>query len=158
MKRILITGLSGTGKTSVIEELRARGFEAIDTDYDGWCEQVTADDGPEWVWREARMHELLTAPRETPLFVSGCCSNQGKFYQHFDAKVLLSAPIEVILERVAGRASNPYGKSEAERAEIRGNYEWVQPLLQKSANFEVDSSAMSVQEMTDFLEGIALGR
>ena len=43
MKRILITGMSGTGKSSVIRELQARGFAAIDTDYGDWCELFTTD-------------------------------------------------------------------------------------------------------------------
>jgi dephospho-CoA kinase len=30
MKRVLITGMSGTGKSSVIQELSARGYQAHD--------------------------------------------------------------------------------------------------------------------------------
>ncbi len=41
MKRVLLTGMSGTGKTSVIRALAARGFRAVDTD-DGWCEPLPA--------------------------------------------------------------------------------------------------------------------
>jgi dephospho-CoA kinase len=32
VKRVLLTGFSGTGKSSVIGELAALGFKAIDTD------------------------------------------------------------------------------------------------------------------------------
>ena len=39
----------------------------------------------------------------------------GKFYPRFDAVVLLSAPADVILRRVATRLTNDYGKSEAQR-------------------------------------------
>ena len=35
MKRVLLTGMSGTGKSAVIRELAARGYKAIDGD-DGW--------------------------------------------------------------------------------------------------------------------------
>lgn len=34
LKRVLITGMSGTGKSTVIRELALRGYKAIDTDYD----------------------------------------------------------------------------------------------------------------------------
>jgi hypothetical protein len=41
--------------------------------------------------------------------------NQGKFNDRFDAVVLLSARPEVILDRVARRTTNDYGKAAAER-------------------------------------------
>jgi predicted ATPase len=45
--RVLITGMSGTGRTTVLEELRRRGHRTLDTDYDGW---VLADG-----WLDARL-------------------------------------------------------------------------------------------------------
>ncbi|WEG09765.1 hypothetical protein PU630_04130 [Microbacterium horticulturae] len=36
MARILITGMSGAGKSSLLEELGRRGHDTLDTDYDGW--------------------------------------------------------------------------------------------------------------------------
>jgi dephospho-CoA kinase len=155
MKRIFITGMSGTGKSSVIEELRSRGFTAIDTDYDDWCELAILNGESERVWREDRMRHLLTTPLTSPLFVSGCYSNQRNFYPYFDAKVLFSAPLEVMLERVMTRSSNPYGRSDEDRAAIRQNYKQVQPLLKKSADFEIDSSVMDVNEIADFLVQLA---
>lgn len=157
MKRILITGLSGTGKSAVIEVLRSRGYTAIDTDYDGWTEFRDIGDGPEWLLREDRLHQLLSEPRTGPLFVSGCCSNQGKFSEYFDHKVLFSAPLEVMRERILSRTSNPYGKSEAEWAEIVANYEWVLPLLEKGTDIEIDTSEMGVEAVADFLVGFCLG-
>jgi predicted ATPase len=35
MKRVLLTGMSGTGKSTVIKELAARGYKAVDTDDHG---------------------------------------------------------------------------------------------------------------------------
>jgi len=157
MKRIYITGMSGTGKSSVIEELRSRGFVAIDTDYDDWCELAALEGEPEWLLREEKMRELLAAAPVAPLFVSGCCSNQGKFYPFFDCKILFSAPLETMLERIAQRTSNPYGKTEQERAEICWNFEHIQPLLRKSTDLEIDSTALSVSEIADFLSDLASG-
>lgn len=149
--------MSGTGKSSVIEELQRRGFEAIDTDYDDWCDEAIdpASGESDWIWREERMRDLLTSPLTVPLFVSGCRTNQRKFYPYFDSKVLFSAPLEVMLERIRNRSSNPYGQSEEERAEIIRNFEQVQPLLKQSADIEIDSSKMRVDEIADFLVELA---
>jgi hypothetical protein len=51
------------------------------------------------------------------LFVQGTTRNQVLFYPRFDHIVLLSAPAEVLAERLATRATNPYGKDPAELAE-----------------------------------------
>ena len=37
--------------------------------------------------------------------------NQGKFYDRLHAVVLLSAPVEVVLDRIARRTTNQYGKA-----------------------------------------------
>jgi hypothetical protein len=39
--RVLVTGMYGTGKSTVLEELRRRGFHTVDTDYGDW-EQAPA--------------------------------------------------------------------------------------------------------------------
>jgi dephospho-CoA kinase len=52
--------------------------------------------------------------------VQGCLRNQGKFYDRFDAVVLLSAPAEVMLDRIARRTTNDFGRTSAEREMILG--------------------------------------
>jgi shikimate kinase len=132
--------MSGTGKSSVIAELSARGYKAIDTDYGGWHEWVISDGERDWVWREERMHELLSTEDAEVLFVSGTSSNQGTFYPLFDHVVLLSAPTPVILERLAARTNNPYGKDPDELAQVLHYIETVEPLLRRHATIEVDTS------------------
>ena len=157
MAAILITGMSGTGKSTAVRALAARGHAAVDTDNDDWCEWVTLPDGSQdWIWREAALRDLLTAPRDGHLFVAGCKSNQGRFYPLFDQVVLLSAPGPVLLERVAARTGNPYGKSAAERAEILGYLATVEPLLRASASAEIDAVA-PVAEVVRRLEELADG-
>jgi hypothetical protein len=43
--------------------------------------------------------------------------------------MLLTAPLDVLLERVLSRTTNPYGKASAERAEIITYTGTVEPLL-----------------------------
>ena len=89
MKRVLITGMSGTGKSSVIHQLAAQGFEAVDLDSDefshwvevlpGTSEHPTPAPGRDWVWREDRVQEILANESVDVLFVSGCAENMRKF-------------------------------------------------------------------------------
>ena len=86
MKRVLLTGMSGTGKSTVINELAARGYKAVDTDYHGLSEwaAVSLDEltglapGQDWVWREDRIQDLLSTEDVSVLLLSGCAPNQGK--------------------------------------------------------------------------------
>jgi RNase adaptor protein for sRNA GlmZ degradation len=164
MKRILITGMSGTGKSSVTEELKRRGYEAIETDSDEWCEWKNVvsignklDDTPQpdWVWREDKLQALLQQERQAPLFVSGCTSNQGKFYPMFEQVILFSASLEVMLHRVATRQNNPYGKRDDEREEIIHYTKVVEPLLRSGCDIEIDTSQLTVQQIADKLISLA---
>jgi RNase adaptor protein for sRNA GlmZ degradation len=140
--KVLVTGMSGTGKSSALVELGRRGFRVVDTDLPGWSEWVpeAGDSDGEWLWREDRIASLLAAKDERDLFVSGCVSNQGKFYRLFDAIVLLSAPVDVILDRLDKRRTNDYGKRPTERSRILADVERVEPLLRATCAHEIDGS------------------
>ena len=137
MRKVLVTGMSGTGKSSALAELSRRGFEVVDTDESGWTE--LARDGGH-VWREDRIDELLARDRDVTLFVSGTVSNQGRFYPWFDAVVLLSAPADVLLQRIESRTTNAYGKNAEERRVILDHLAEVEPLLRATCTHEIDAS------------------
>jgi shikimate kinase len=125
--------MSGTGKSSVVRELAARGFKAVDTD-DGWSEPLP--DGRQR-WHEDAIRALLATEDTDVLFVAGCEENQAQFHTQFDHIVLLSAPQETLLERLAARTTNPYGKSPEELDRIRSDLAAVEPLLRRVADHEV---------------------
>jgi dephospho-CoA kinase len=147
---VLVTGMSGTGKSAALAELARRGHRVVDTDYGGWTDEA----GRERLWREDRIAALLDGHDSGALFVSGTVQNQGKFYPRFDAVVLLSAPAEVILERVATRDTNDYGKTDTERDLIAHDLATVEPLLRGGATDEIDTRA-PLGEVVDELERIA---
>ena len=159
MKRVLLTGMSGTGKSTVIEELAARGYKAVDTDYGGLSELVNVpgdqptglDPGKDWVWREDRIQNLLSTDDADVLFLSGTSPNQGKFYPQFDHIVLLTAPAYVIVERLAARTNNPYGKRPEEVARVLGLLQTIEPMLRRGAGHVVDTSVPLTQVVAKVL-------
>jgi dephospho-CoA kinase len=157
--RVLVTGMSGTGKSTVLAVLAARGLRTVDTDDDGWSIEVPTPDGSalEQVWVEELMARLLSEPDDHPLVVSGTASNQGVFYDRFDAVVLLSAPTDVLLGRLASRTDNPFGKHPDELARILADIEDVQPLLRATSTLELDARR-SVEELADRIDALARGQ
>ncbi len=145
MVRILVTGMSGTGKSTVLRELRQRGHLTVDTDYDAW-------ELPNGCWDEARMDVLLA--QYADVIVSGTVENQGHFYDRFEHVVLLSAPAEVMLDRVRRRINNPYGKTADQQDEILQYLRTVEPLLRRGATLELDGRRL-VTELADVIEGLA---
>lgn len=151
MKRILLTGMSGTGTSTVINALAAHGYKAIDTDYDEFSEWVTVSDDSDtpgepvapdrdWVWREDRIQALLSNEHADLLFLSGCSPNMGKFLHQFDHIILLSAPTDVIVERLSTRTNNPYGKAPEELARVLRLVKTVEPRLRRVADHEIDTN------------------
>lgn len=138
MRRFLVTGMSGTGKSSALAELGKLGFQVVDTDEPGWTAWSEREAG--YVWCEDRIAELLAAAEGPPLFVSGTVSNQGRFYPWFDEIVLLSAPAEVILRRIEGRTTNSYGKAPGERDAVLRDLAEVEPLLRRTCTVEIDAT------------------
>jgi shikimate kinase len=150
MAKVLVTGMSGTGKSSVLRVLAGRGHRVVDTDADEW--RVWVDDG--WNWREGAIAALLDGHDDGHLFLAGCHTNQGRFYDRLDEVVLLSAPAETLLARIDGRTDNPYGKGVEERELVLRHLAEVEPLLRATATAELDATA-PLEELADRLEELA---
>ena len=138
MRKILVTGLSGTGKSTALAALARRGFETFETDVEPWSKW--SDEAGGYVWDEERVDALLRRDFPTTLFVSGTVSNQGRFYDRFDEVVLLSAPVEVLLARIGSRTTNPFGKTAEERERILADFAEVEPLLRATCTVELDAT------------------
>jgi len=142
MARVLVTGMSGTGKSTVLLELARRGVQVVDTDEDGWSTEHLVPGGAatEQVWNADRMTQLLARAENDGIVVSGCASNQGSFYDRFDAVVLLAVPRGVLLERIATRTNNPFGRDPIERDRILADLDQVEPLLRATSTLEIDGT------------------
>ena len=146
--------MSGTGKSTALVELARRGHQVVDADLSAWSIEVASPDGSgaEQLWREEAMNAVLAQHVTGWLFVAGCTSNQDLFYDRFDAVVLLSAPSEVMFQRIATRLTNPFGKAAQERQRILADME--EPLLRATSAVEIVTT-IPVTKIVDALESVA---
>jgi dephospho-CoA kinase len=165
MKRILITGMSGVGKSTIVEELASLGFKAIDLDTPQWSHWVDARpfdnftpvEGKDWVWQEERVRKLLSGPGADTLIVSGCAENMSSLYPLFDAVILFSAPLNTILERLDQRPIGSYGRTEKDKEKIAALVATVEPRLRAKAAYEIRTDRPlrdTVKEVTDIIDSL----
>jgi broad-specificity NMP kinase len=141
--RVLLTGMSGTGKSTLVAELRRRGHAAYDAD-DGFS--APRADG-RWGWRADRVAELLDRHTDGVLFFAGCSEEQAKL--PFDLRVLLTVPAGVLVERLRTRTTNGYGRAPEERAQVLADVEAVEPLLRRSADLVLSTATATPSELAD---------
>ncbi|WP_431241023.1 hypothetical protein ACQ86B_28360 (plasmid) [Mycolicibacterium aichiense] len=52
----------------------------------------------------------------------------------------MSAPTDVVFDRLAWRTNNPFGKTRADRERIADDIAHVEPLLRQAATHEIDTT------------------
>jgi hypothetical protein len=86
-RRVLLTGMPGSGKSTLVKELVRTGLQAIDLDEPSWSEYGDLDASTQaklgtgrrdWVWREQPVAELLESAEADLLFVAGCAPKPGQ--------------------------------------------------------------------------------
>ncbi len=133
--RVLITGMSGTGKSAVVSALRAAGLRAVDADADGYTEPRPHG---AWGWRTDLVDALFADADDGLVILAGCSEEQATY--PFDLRILLTAPEPVIMARLHARSTNDYGKREDELARVRADLRDVEPLLRRSADLVIDTT------------------
>jgi shikimate kinase len=125
-RNYLIEGLSGTGKTSVAEELERRGFHVVHGDralaYRGDPEtgEPTESYGHEYhIWNVEKVKTLAADPTHPVTFFCGGSRNFSKFIHLFDEVFVLEVDIETLNRRLDARPDEEWGGGVAvERARI----------------------------------------
>ena len=163
MAKYLITGVAGTGKSSAAKELQKRGLAAYDADA-GFSyyanketgERVVRPANPtlEWydthhrVFSESVLNNLFKKHRGETLFICSITANQAKFYGDFDKIFLLTAPDEIIIERLKTRTNNPFGKHPVEQYRVLSGHEVFDSELKAFGAISIDS-IQSIEKVVD---------
>lgn len=128
--RVLITGTSGVGKSTLVPELRRRGVKAYDADDDGFSEPLA--DG-RWGWRVERVADVLKQGEAAPVWCSSRLLGGA-------GRVAVRLPGSAHGARRGPRAAvdgahhERYGGSAEQRAQVLADLDDVEPLLRQSAD------------------------
>lgn len=153
--RYLITGVAGTGKSTIAKELRRRGYAAYDTE-EGFSYYVDKRTGErcaypakpsqEWYDRHERVFDekilmnLLKKHAGEPLFIASITANQAKYYDQFDKIFLLTAPDDVITHRLGTRTNNYFGRHPLDLQRVIGRHEQFDDEMKAVGAVTIDST------------------
>lgn len=106
-RNYLVEGLSGTGKSSVYDELMQRGYHAVSTDR-AW----SYHDGPPghdtWVWDERKATAELERSEPDMLFVCGSSRNRDRFLAYFAKVFNLQIDDDTMRRRLEARTEDDW--------------------------------------------------
>ena len=97
--------------------------------------------------------ELLARESDRLSFFAGCSEEQGVL--PFDFRVLLTAPTPLLVRRLRTRTGNAYGRDGAELSQVLADLAEVEPLLRRSADLVLATTAAPPLVADVLLEHIA---
>ena len=122
VRNYLIEGVSGTGKTAVCNELKRRGYHAINGDrelaYQGDPKTGEPLDGfahAHHIWNVDKVRALVADQSHRASFFCGGSRNFNRYIDMFDAVFVLEVDRDTLNRRLAARPENEFGGRSSER-------------------------------------------
>ena len=122
IRNYLVEGVSGTGKTTVCNELIRRGFHAIHGDrelaYQGDPETGKPLDGLTYehhIWDVEKVRALVADKSHSVTFFCGGSRNFNRFIDLFDKVFVLDVDLETLNQRLFLRPDDEWGGRAIER-------------------------------------------
>lgn len=164
MSLFYITGVPGTGKSTVQRELSLRGYEAYDIDdsrFGGPVNKATGEsttvppierrsaewfDQHEWRILRAAVEDLKKSSEGKTVYLCGTATTENLVWDIFDKVYYLNIDEETLKTRIANRKDNDFGKTGAELQLILDRYHLAQQQLGNLSVTIVDAT-QSIEEV-----------
>lgn len=152
-KSILITGLAGSGKSSICKELNKLGYKAHSIeDIKGLFKMIDKKTGKlfknfdnnnlksvkhsAWICDKKKLQQLIHKNSKGIVFYSGIASNLSNLLPLFDKIFLLKVSQKILRERLSKRTSNHFGRtSKVQKWMFRWKIWWEFYMFVKGAVF-----------------------
>jgi broad-specificity NMP kinase len=149
ISKAYITGVSGTGKTTITNLLNQKGIKAYSLDeVVGLCHWVNKTDGKvvnyeakldrefieshSWICDIEKLKKLIN--QNEFVVVLGLADNQEEFLSFFDKIILLQCKPEIFLKRIKERTDNPFGQNKSAQEYLLDIYkQFEQKTLENGA-------------------------
>lgn len=168
---ILITAVSGTGKSTVCEALHTIGYDAIDIEsVDGLYELVNEKtgevipgsleqirEGVDWNCNKRKLKKLVASQASDLTFYCGGMSNTFEVWDVFDLVIMLTVSDEATIKRLSTRQSGEFGSTKVSR-------DWVLSWKHSFEKRLLDAGAVPVnaenssEEVTKLVLGVVDSR
>lgn len=165
-QKILITGVSGTGKSTICKRLKSLGYEATDIEnmsgmfemfhkgtknvFEGYDNANPEHiKNAEWLCDVGKLKTLLNSQKSDVAFYSGVASNMNDIFPLFDKVIVLQPDSQTLNERLKSReGTNNIGNTQAGRNVVLGwKNEW-EVEMRKKGTILINANG-SPQEITD---------
>jgi AAA domain len=147
IENYLIEGVSGTGKTSVCDELQRRGYHAIHGDrdlaYQGDPETGAPTGGighEHHIWHVDKVKALVANQDEAITFVCGGSRNFSKFVDLFDGVFVLEVDLDTLNRRLDERPDSEWRGGKPPKRELIWRLHRTKQDLPKSG-ISIDATA-----------------
>ena len=168
-KAILITGIAGTGKSAVCDELTKLGHKAFGIeDIDGLFTMVHKKTGKpfkdydndnlekvkqaDWVCDKKKLQRLMSKNSNGIVFYNGTAANLDDLLPLFDKVFLLKVSQAVLRERLSTRTSNDFARTaEVQKWVFSRKTQWENHLIKKGA-IAIDASRSLNEIASDIIK------
>lgn len=170
-KSILITGVAGTGKSAVCDELNKLGYKALGIEnIDGLFSMVNKKTGKpfkdynnddlekvkqsDWICDKKKLQRLMSKNSNGIVFYNGTASNLDDLIPLFDKIFLLKVSEKVLRERLSNRTSNDFARTTEVQKWVFSWKSWWENNMREKGAIVIDASRSLREVVNDIIKNI----
>ncbi len=170
-KSILITGVAGSGKSAVCDELEKLGYKAFGIEdmkdmftmidrTTGKKSEIFDNDNIEmvkkhdWICDKEKLRKLIEDNKDGIVFYAGTGSNMDDILPLFDMVFLLKPSPETLTKRLSKRTSEKFGRTQEVQEWVFSWKDWWEEKMEKDGAVVVDANQDLEKVVADIIKKV----